>query len=173
MRLVISIQNAHIEDKTYDWLGEFLWTLELLKFVNSTVLTNNRSAEITSGILCSCLPALPAFLRHFYARAAPSNPSKYPNGGSIRRARLGHNSDQPWISHDNSRLLEGSYLELAEDKTWHSGNAQDLRPTTTIKGGAFVKVDKHIVVPDALHKRSNDLGQQNGDMANVKTVRLE
>ncbi|KAH2541272.1 hypothetical protein KXW97_004100, partial [Aspergillus fumigatus] len=53
MRLVVSVQNRTVEDKTYDWFPEFLWT----------------SAEVTSGIIASCMPALPTFFRHFFKRA--------------------------------------------------------------------------------------------------------
>ncbi|GFF76359.1 hypothetical protein IFM61606_03816 [Aspergillus udagawae] len=53
MRLVVSVRNKTVKDKTYDWFPEFLWT----------------SAEVTSGIIASCMPALPTFFRHFFNRA--------------------------------------------------------------------------------------------------------
>ncbi|OJJ44688.1 hypothetical protein ASPZODRAFT_153585 [Penicilliopsis zonata CBS 506.65] len=54
MRVVVSIKNSHAVDKTYDWFPEFLWT----------------TAEVASGIVASCLPALPSFLRHFFQKAS-------------------------------------------------------------------------------------------------------
>ncbi|KAL4873207.1 hypothetical protein BDV12DRAFT_209129 [Aspergillus spectabilis] len=53
MRLEVSVQHRDTNDKTYDWFPEFLWT----------------TAEITCGILASCLPALPTFFRHFSSKA--------------------------------------------------------------------------------------------------------
>ncbi|RAL08992.1 uncharacterized protein BO97DRAFT_191732 [Aspergillus homomorphus CBS 101889] len=53
MRLVVSVQNRTTLDRTHDWFPEFLWT----------------TAEITSGIVASCLPALPTFFRHSSQKA--------------------------------------------------------------------------------------------------------
>ncbi|PWY86157.1 hypothetical protein BO70DRAFT_386434 [Aspergillus heteromorphus CBS 117.55] len=53
MRLAVSIGNRYSTDKTYDWFPEFLWT----------------TAEITSGILASSLPALPTFYKHTSQKA--------------------------------------------------------------------------------------------------------
>ncbi|RDW57956.1 60S ribosomal protein L36 [Aspergillus mulundensis] len=53
MRLEVSVRNRHTKDQTYDWYSEILWT----------------TAEITCGILASCLPALPTFFRHFIGKA--------------------------------------------------------------------------------------------------------
>ncbi|KAI9930901.1 hypothetical protein MW887_010552 [Aspergillus wentii] len=53
MRLIVSVQNKDSDDKTYDWFPEFLWT----------------TAEIASGIIASCLPALPKFFRFYFRRA--------------------------------------------------------------------------------------------------------
>jgi len=49
MRLSVSANTADTTDKTYDWFSEFLWT----------------SAEISSGLIASCLPAIPTFFRYF------------------------------------------------------------------------------------------------------------
>ncbi|PYI34862.1 ribosomal protein L36e [Aspergillus indologenus CBS 114.80] len=53
MRLVVSVRNRTTRDRTHDWFPEFLWT----------------TAEITSGIVASCLPALPSFFRHSSQKA--------------------------------------------------------------------------------------------------------
>ncbi|KKK20684.1 hypothetical protein ARAM_000335 [Aspergillus rambellii] len=53
MRLVVSVRNSSTQDKTHDWYPEFLWT----------------AAEVTCGILASCLPAIPTFFRHFFHKA--------------------------------------------------------------------------------------------------------
>ncbi|KAL4906507.1 hypothetical protein BDW74DRAFT_176827 [Aspergillus multicolor] len=53
MRLEVSVRNRDTQDQTHDWYNEILWT----------------TAEITCGILASCLPALPTFFRHFIGKA--------------------------------------------------------------------------------------------------------
>ncbi|OJK03796.1 hypothetical protein ASPACDRAFT_57176 [Aspergillus aculeatus ATCC 16872] len=53
MRLVVSVRNRTTRDRTHDWFPEFLWT----------------TAEITSGIVASCLPALPSFFKHSSQKA--------------------------------------------------------------------------------------------------------
>ncbi|KAL2867943.1 uncharacterized protein BJX67DRAFT_380500 [Aspergillus lucknowensis] len=53
MRLEVSVRNRDTEDKTYDWYTEILWT----------------TAEVTCGIVASCLPALPTFFRQFFSKA--------------------------------------------------------------------------------------------------------
>ncbi|PYH47458.1 uncharacterized protein BP01DRAFT_414345 [Aspergillus saccharolyticus JOP 1030-1] len=55
MRLMVSVHNRTTLDRTHDWFPEFLWT----------------TAEITSGIVASCLPALPSFFRHSSQKAKP------------------------------------------------------------------------------------------------------
>ncbi|KAL5362334.1 hypothetical protein BJX96DRAFT_177061 [Aspergillus floccosus] len=52
MRLVASVSNESMHDKTFDWFPEFLWT----------------TAEITSGIVASCLPAVPSVFRLFFQK---------------------------------------------------------------------------------------------------------
>ncbi|KAF9884169.1 hypothetical protein FE257_002227 [Aspergillus nanangensis] len=52
MRLVVSLQNKSLDDKTHEWFGEFLWT----------------TAEITAGIVASCLPAFPTLFRRFFQK---------------------------------------------------------------------------------------------------------
>ncbi|KAL4890898.1 hypothetical protein BDV59DRAFT_209293 [Aspergillus ambiguus] len=52
MRLVASVSHKSMHDKTFDWFPEFLWT----------------TAEITSGIVASCLPAVPSVLRLFFQK---------------------------------------------------------------------------------------------------------
>ncbi|KAL4921270.1 hypothetical protein BDW62DRAFT_142563 [Aspergillus aurantiobrunneus] len=53
MRLTVSVKNRDTHDKTYDWSDEILWS----------------TAEVTCGIMASCLPALPTFFRHFFITA--------------------------------------------------------------------------------------------------------
>lgn len=91
-----------------------------------------RDAEITAGIICGCMPVLPAFYRHVvqlksrvgsgrrtkdfrtsqnYHKSKELNPSKSgPSTGNSRSIVA------PWEDGDvDDRIIQGSYLEL-DDK---------------------------------------------------------
>lgn len=91
-----------------------------------------RDAEITAGIICGCMPVLPAFYRHIvqvksrfssgrrtkdyrtsqnYRKSKELSPSK--GGPSMSNSR---SIVAPWEDVDvDTRILQGSYLEL-DDK---------------------------------------------------------
>lgn len=91
-----------------------------------------RDAEITAGIICGCMPVLPAFYRHVvqvksrfssgrrtkdfrtsqnYRKSKELSPSK--SGPSVSNPR---SIVAPWEDGDvETRILQGSYLEL-DDK---------------------------------------------------------
>ncbi|PWY93667.1 hypothetical protein BO94DRAFT_511449 [Aspergillus sclerotioniger CBS 115572] len=116
MRLVVSIGNSDTPDKTYDWFPEFLWT----------------TAEITSGIVASSLPALPSFYRHTSQKAKALLMSistgslatfmkKSASASNASRARQSI-SRHPWhsaLDRSGSNLVSGSDWEMGEVGPFH------------------------------------------------------
>ncbi|KAL4809005.1 ribosomal protein L36e-domain-containing protein [Aspergillus unguis] len=72
MRLHVSVKNRHTDDQTFDWYSEILWS----------------TAEITCGILASCLPALPTFFRHFFTKARTIFSEKSRTRGSSQHSNV-------------------------------------------------------------------------------------
>ncbi|KAB8239782.1 uncharacterized protein BDW43DRAFT_296118 [Aspergillus alliaceus] len=102
MRLVFSIPNSAATDNIYVWFPEFLWT----------------AAEITSGIIAGCLPALPTFLRHFFQktrylfsepRTTGSNSTTSTTKKTVDTKRF---SARPEQNASLTDLLPGSNLEM-------------------------------------------------------------
>ena len=110
-------------------------------------------AEITTGVICSCLPTLPALYRHY----APKDSSmRHPSG---RREGLdSHTVKAPkhsilssfrmapstrYQDHDDDpRLLRAEYLELGGVSGDERGGAELSGPVTTkIEGGADASSD--------------------------------
>lgn len=108
-------------------------SLPIIPNFSSTSLTAIcRDAEITAGIICGCMPVLPAFYRHVvqfksrmssgrrtkdfrtsqnYHKSKEVSPSN--SGPSIGNSR---SIVAPWEDDDiNNQILQGSYLEL-DDK---------------------------------------------------------
>ncbi|PYH93733.1 hypothetical protein BO71DRAFT_354646 [Aspergillus ellipticus CBS 707.79] len=111
MRLAVSVNNSTTADKTYGWFPEFLWT----------------TAEITSGIIASSLPALPTFYKHTSQKAKTLMMSISTGSFSTFRRKstsIGNVSEatrptlrRPWQStQDPSRtnLVSGSDWEMGE-----------------------------------------------------------
>ncbi|OGM47030.1 hypothetical protein ABOM_003736 [Aspergillus bombycis] len=102
MRLVVSIPNSTATDNTFVWFPELLWT----------------AAEITSGIIASCLPALPTFLRHFLKKTRYffPEPVMTGSGSSILTSKKTVDAQrftaQPKPNVSLTDLLPGSNLEM-------------------------------------------------------------
>lgn len=106
-----------------------------------------RTAEVTCGIIASCLPALPSFFRYFFQRAA-TRLSGFSAGGSAGGSRRRHretanndnemnvdDTDKPPPSRDqprsirvtttkDSEVLEVSAWELEETEQRTPGESQ-------------------------------------------------
>ena len=107
---------------------------------------SNREAEITTGIICSCLPTLPALFRHYGAKRqskASGHEVGHSAGNSAGRltkssflsTRRSHPTSK-YLGPDDSQLLHAEYLELGEgnnQRTVASGLSSG--PTTIIRGG--------------------------------------
>ncbi|KAL4878520.1 ribosomal protein L36e-domain-containing protein [Aspergillus karnatakaensis] len=93
MRLEVSVRHRNTTDKTYDWYSEFLWT----------------AAEITCGIIASCLPALPTFMRHFFSKARSII-------SGISRTRRSSSQGRSWEKPTEAYVLSrGRKRRLAHD----------------------------------------------------------
>ncbi|GLA10743.1 hypothetical protein AnigIFM62618_000340 [Aspergillus niger] len=117
MRLRWSVRNRNSTDNTYDAFPELLWT----------------TAEITSGIIASSLPALPSFYRYTSQKAKTlvrsiSTPSlttfrrKLPStgNGSGTRQSVSHLSWHPVFEPSRSELVRsGSDWEMGEIGQFH------------------------------------------------------
>lgn len=107
-------------------------TLIIPYFCSASLIAMCRDAEITAGIICGCMPVLPAFYRHVvqlksrlssghrtkdfrtsqnYHKSKEVSPSN--SGPSIGNLR---SIVAPWEDGDiDNQILQGSYLEL-DDK---------------------------------------------------------
>lgn len=136
MRLMITVQNSNNEDVTYAWFGEFLWTCVLSLDLMCSRLISTRSAEITSGIICSCFPVLPAFVRYFYGKATSriyksrdrrnDNSALFTYRESTIPSPTVQRSSDVWKETDDSRLLQRTYLELQERNCWDSWDVEGI-----------------------------------------------
>lgn len=82
-----------------------------------------RTAEITSGIIASCLPAFPAFFRHFLQKAATvfskssSDPHSNHSGSTTElKERSGHTFRGPTAT----EILQGTNWEVEEPSRQNS-----------------------------------------------------
>lgn len=76
MRIVTSVQVSQTKDVTWYILPEGLWAL----------------GEISSGIVCGCMPTLPQFFRHFVPKITSrlsSGRSNKPSAGSDSKQSAG------------------------------------------------------------------------------------
>lgn len=149
------------------------------------MLINTRSAEITSGIVCSCFPVLPSFFRYFYSKAATKLSKDRERHNDNSALFTYHESTMPspvvgttgnlWNNPDDSRLFPRSYLELQERSIWDSWDSEDAPKapaaamTTTTRGGAG-ESEETITLPAALRCNTKDIehgGMQSGIMRTV------
>ena len=102
-----------------------------LSFCHSTTLIVKSAAEVTAGIICTCLPTLPTLLRP--KRASPS-PTALKSSSTSRHLRSSGRKQTTNTSDQD--FLNREYIELGEQLF----NPTDLRalPSTVvaIKGGA-------------------------------------
>ena len=109
------------------------------------VLTDYSEAEITTGIICSCLPTVPALFRHYVPKISSrlASSSHRPDGRratiKVNRPSLFSSKGSQSTSHyhdpEDPRLLQGQYLEL-DEVTSHKGlDGFSEGPTTIIEGG--------------------------------------
>lgn len=146
------------------------------------MLTFGRSAEITSGIICSCVPALPAFVRHFYAKAATrlSKDRDRHNENSVLFTYRDSEPSSPvvnitsnsWYNPDDSRPLQRSYLELQERSYWDSWDTEDASVTgvtTTATGGAGASQET-ITLPPVVRCSMKDTERGGMHSGILKTV---
>ena len=113
-------------------------------------LTSDSEAEITIGIVCSCLPALPSLFRHYVpkvtSRLRSSRAGKIRSSSTLAKkgsifssrgtqtGRHRHDSVDP-------RLLDGKYLELSERAS--QNGVSDTGLTTKVEGGTHIATPPH------------------------------
>lgn len=181
MRLIITVQNSNVEDLTYAWLGEFLWSYVLLSVSMCAMLIYARSAEITSGIICSCFPILPSFVRYFYGKAT----SKRRNENSDLFTYRDSSTQSPavitfsnlWNDPDDSRLQQRSYLELQERSYWDSWDVEGAPEapetmtanTTKKRAGEYLET---ITPPAPIRRSMKDMEHDGMHSGSSRTVTI-
>ncbi|KAF7592890.1 hypothetical protein BBP40_012302 [Aspergillus hancockii] len=152
MRLVISIPNSRTTDNTYAWFGEFLWT----------------AAEITSGIIASCLPALPTFCRHFFQKTRHlfSEPSTTGSGITTTKkiAETKRFSARPEQNISLTDLLPGSNLEMLS----HAG-----RTRQTFEGTCYTTVKAKVESPVEKDRENHPKTGDSPGRGILKTVEVD
>ncbi|CAF9941272.1 MAG: hypothetical protein ALECFALPRED_009049 [Alectoria fallacina] len=135
LRLEASIKGASSTDATYALFGISLWT----------------QAEITTGVICSCLPTLPALYRHYAPKNSSMRPSgrregldshtvKAPKHSILSSFRMAPNAR--YQDHDDPRLLRAEYLELGGVSGDERRGVELSGPITTkIEGGTDASTD--------------------------------
>ena len=141
VRMAKSIEGGGNPDATYHLFQVQLWT-----FVNSSSLhcldklTDGyaREVEITTGLICGCLPILPALFRHMNPRIqskiSSTAGSNLPKLGKRSFLSSRHsNCNSKYLGPDDPRLLYAEYLELEEGN--HKKSYENGGTVTTIRGG--------------------------------------
>ncbi|KAI4274159.1 MAG: hypothetical protein LQ337_004124 [Flavoplaca oasis] len=95
MRMVNNVQYAQTQDYTFRLTAVALWTL----------------GEIASGIVCSCLPVVPAFFRHYMPKLTSSFKS------SLEKVKGSRSGGQESLSKSGSEWdRERGFIELTDKK---------------------------------------------------------
>ncbi|KAF2830743.1 hypothetical protein CC86DRAFT_434629 [Ophiobolus disseminans] len=98
IRLENNLRFKKSIDVTHDLSGIALWT----------------NAELTSGLLCACLPVVPAFFRHYVPKVrATLSGSLSKKSRSLTRSGDDHSR---FASGGTPNLKDGSYIELNEHR---------------------------------------------------------
>ena len=139
-------------------------------------LTDHSEAEITIGIICSCLPALPALVRHYgpkiTSKLMSSQASKSRAGSSQLKKGLifpGRGTHTNYHRRDpkDPRLPDGKYLELSEMNS--QNGISDMGLSTKIEGGIRRPKQGH----DGLVGEGLDDELRTVDHAVLRTVCIE
>lgn len=178
MRLIITVQNSDVEDLTYAWFGEFLWTCVHSPDLMYAMLISARSAEITSGIICSCFPVLPSFFRHLYGKATikrhNDNSALFSYHESTIQPPAVQTTSNLWNDPNDSRLLQRTYLELQERNYWElwdveeAPEAPETATTTTTRDRAR-ESQETITLPAAIRHSMKDMEHDGMHSALLKT----
>lgn len=107
------------------------------------MLTRYREAEITTGIICSCLPTLPALYRHYVPKIASRLASNHHiNGSRSGKQSFFSSRDKTSSSNyqqgDEPHLLREGYLELGGLTTGDNAMGKYKGPTTNTREGIHV-----------------------------------
>ncbi|PKY02154.1 hypothetical protein P168DRAFT_240434, partial [Aspergillus campestris IBT 28561] len=162
MRLEVGIRNETTNDWTHDWFPEFLWTYELLHLLLLSLLLStfpsrltslSSSAEVTSGIVVSCLPTVSILLQRLTLGAqapvpvpscgnrSPSSamettihntpPLKVAEAAPERSWEMGDlerdgNSDHPCVFQGNSYTMSEARAEGSPAERIREGNQEGI-----------------------------------------------
>ncbi|MCJ1235715.1 hypothetical protein MMC14_003686 [Varicellaria rhodocarpa] len=164
VRLEKSITGGANPDATYHLFQVQLWT----------------EIEITTGIVCGCLPILPALFRHLIpkvqSKASSSASSHFPKLGkrSFHSSRHSKGASK-YLGPDDPRLLHAEYLELGEGNYQKTHDGPRGGTVTTIQGGMSSEDNDTITTdsqPDTEYSRSKGEITAAGTGI-LKTVRVE
>ena len=94
------------------------------------MLIYSRSAEITSGIICSCFPVLPSFVRYVYEKVTSKdrndNSALFTYRDSSIQSPTMKTTSNLWNDSYDSQLLQRSYLELQERSNWDVWDVEEV-----------------------------------------------
>lgn len=177
MRLIITVQNFNVEDLTYAWFGEFLWTWVHSPDLKYAILISARSAEITSGIICSCFPVLPSFFRHLYGKATIKRHNDNSALFSYREFTIQSPAVQTaslWNDPNESRQLQRTYLEPQEHNYWELWDVEEApedgeTAMTTITRERARESQETITLPAAIRHSMKDMEHEGMQPGLLKT----
>jgi hypothetical protein len=133
------VRTAANPDLTYNQPLILLWgyviSLLITLFVtsgptNSLLVHPYRTAEVTTGVICACLPCLPPLIRHPNRKLSTT---PIPTNSSSPSRHEGSTHSYP----QNKDFRYGAYIEL-EDSSKVRARVEELTKevVTTVKGGA-------------------------------------
>ena len=105
----------------------------------------NRIAEVATGIICACLPIIPAFFRHFYPKVVKSL--------SERRSKLSSTygkGSRASRAVEVSRSNLAGYYELAELNDSTSKKTRSANDSLARRGGEIRKTTEIEQIEEAV-----------------------
>ena len=166
-------------------------------FFTPLCLQSHREGEIAAGVICSCLPTLPALFRHYYHKHASR--SSEPHSHAYVLGPADHAFVHPAharkgilnTAHSNHSVSKGGALIFSEEldgfaSDGHQAGGAVARQTrvqqapsrvvTTIRGDARSVIGMDgvgLVYPGPGKVEANRGRQQSKDRGIVKTVRID
>ena len=136
------------------------------------LLTLCRTAEVCSGVICTCLPVLPALFKRDSSRKPGSS---IIDGSTDRRNPRSFQRHSQFPPNSDHELLNDTYLELNEDYQYGRGTKTPFHAiTTNIKGGATTPQATRSRSPEASDRESEDSGKKSLHEGGImRTVRIE
>ena len=140
LRLVNNVKFSRTEDVTFQLTPVALWTYVPFQPTLSQTLLKLplRMAEVTSGILCGCLPVLPQLFHHYIPKIRKTLTASL-RSKSQTRSNDSHRPKAPQVNTWNQALVKGNYIELDEhSRLVGGGRNQGARSETKVTAHRFL-----------------------------------